>query len=777
MFTHPTLLWGLLFLAAPLLIHLINLLRRRRIEWGAMEFLLAAFKRHRTRVRMKELLLLLMRLAAVALMVLLVAQPVLKNRLGALAGGIKTHHIFVLDDSFSMGDTDGEKSVFQTAKNVLTQFAEESAQLPVAQQFTLLRTSQARPAHIRPDFQAQRIDSNFVQQVRSILGTFEPSHESAGPTAGLNAVEEIAPETDDENRIVYVLSDFRKRDWFENSDLSRRLEELKEKGVPVRLIDCANVERPNLAISNLVPMAGTRAAGTPLFMSVDVRNFGDTPATNVVVHPETRANGESQTLPAIRIPEIPPGGVVSERFAVRFPLAGSHTIAAALDPDAVMDDNYVCASVDFPAFESVLVIESTSALDAKSPARTLATALSPGGSVNTGLSIRIESPRFLATNPLDDFSVIYLADVATLDPQGVAALEEFLQNGGGVCIFAGQNTDPIFAQKWYREGKGFFPALLRQPTDLAVDYLQKIPDVRVSEHPIFRIFSGKTSALLNSVNIAQYYSLEDESLENLIPMEDDVSSAQRRSASNAAGGELDHESGSADVRIIAALRNNAPLVLEKRYGRGWVILFLTSVDSSWNNWSRGNPSYVVMLLQLQAYLASSRHSEETLCVGEKISFEYSPEEFSPEVRFLTPEGEPLRTIQSVPQKNGQLLAESEWIATPGVYSAEMVPKKNAYPKRFFAINVDAKEGDVAKISSEELAQSLKTAAYEFFSSADFRLGTDVDPGFRLSDWLLYLLALWLLLEMLLATSASYHLKNIELSTGSRPRKSTQGGAK
>ena len=69
MFTHPYLLWGLFCVLLPLVIHLINLLRHRPVEWGAMEFLLAAYRKHRTRVRLLEILLLLLRMGLVALIV------------------------------------------------------------------------------------------------------------------------------------------------------------------------------------------------------------------------------------------------------------------------------------------------------------------------------------------------------------------------------------------------------------------------------------------------------------------------------------------------------------------------------------------------------------------------------------------------------------------------------------------------------------------------------------------------------------------------------------
>src|SRR5438046_3113582 len=96
LFVHPSLLWALPLAGLPLLIHLINMARRRRVEWAAMEFLLTSQRKHRTWIVLKQFLLLLLRTLAIAAVVLMAAQPLLKNRWGALIGGAKTHHVLLL---------------------------------------------------------------------------------------------------------------------------------------------------------------------------------------------------------------------------------------------------------------------------------------------------------------------------------------------------------------------------------------------------------------------------------------------------------------------------------------------------------------------------------------------------------------------------------------------------------------------------------------------------------------------------------------------------------
>ncbi len=803
MFIHPALLWGFALISIPLVIHLINLLRHRRVQWAAMEFLLAAYRKHRTRVRMKELLLLLMRMAAVAIVVLLVAQPILKSKLGALLGGVKVHHIVILDDSYSMSERVQESGTFDNAKRVLTQLADETTRQTFAQQFTLLRTSKSAAGHLKPDFHNIRMDVDFPTQLHGVLENTQPSESAIPVLDALNAIEELAPAAQDEKRIVYVLSDFRRKDWEENTELVEVLKKLDSAGVTLRLVDCAQAETPNLTISDLRAVEGTRAVNVPLMMKVRVTNYSGSAVKNVVVHPQVESSFGSSTgsdstgkgaegtssgtqmLPALNITEIPPHESVEETFPVRFPTAGSHRVTASLDADAILTDNVARCAEEIPPFESVLVIDESA--DATT-SRPLITALAPGGNVNTGLVTRIEAPRFLSTNSLDEFKTIYLLNVSTLDASAITALETFLKNGGGVACFLGDRTDPVLAQKWYRNGEGFFPVLLNGPTDLPIDLLQKVPDMRVSEHPIFRVFSGSAVALLSTVNISRYYSLDDASLSDLVPLETAEAEAKARSRaegtparnraavtdagtsnanadSKAADGTEKEKATDAatkpaggDTLILAQLRNNDPLVLERQYGRGRVVVFLTSADASWNNWSQGNPSYVVAMLQLQAYLSYAQEESSQWYTDAPLVLTLDGSRYLPEVRFFDADVNLLETLQAVLDSRGVLNAVTKPMTKSGFYTAEYTTSEQQPQRRVFAVQVDPKEGDTARIDQEALANLLKDVQYELSSFSVFHYGDESLEGTQLTDFLLYFLVVWLFLEMLLATSASYHLK-------------------
>ncbi|MCA9107647.1 MAG: BatA domain-containing protein, partial [Planctomycetales bacterium] len=106
LFSPSPAVWAGLFglmIALPVLIHLINLFRHRRVKWAAMDFLLQSYKRQRNWIRLKQLLLLLSRIAALVLALMMLGQVGCDNeQLSGVLGGRTVHHYVLVDDSFSM---------------------------------------------------------------------------------------------------------------------------------------------------------------------------------------------------------------------------------------------------------------------------------------------------------------------------------------------------------------------------------------------------------------------------------------------------------------------------------------------------------------------------------------------------------------------------------------------------------------------------------------------------------------------------------------------------
>ncbi|MGH7199093.1 MAG: BatA domain-containing protein, partial [Planctomycetaceae bacterium] len=108
-FFHPAfVIPGAALVAAPIIIHLINRLRFRKVRFAAMEFLFQSRQRNRRRLLIEQLILLAARIAIVLLITVLIARLVLDPAQMSLFRGAQTHHVVLLDDSASMREEIGE---------------------------------------------------------------------------------------------------------------------------------------------------------------------------------------------------------------------------------------------------------------------------------------------------------------------------------------------------------------------------------------------------------------------------------------------------------------------------------------------------------------------------------------------------------------------------------------------------------------------------------------------------------------------------------------------
>src|SRR5689334_218980 len=121
-FLNPGFLGALALVSIPLIIHLLRRRKLKVIRWAAMEFLRQSQKKQSRRLRIEEIILLILRMLIVAIAVLAFTRPVLRS-LGVplLSQNARVHAIIVLDNSFSMGyrHADGKTSWerAQTAAN------------------------------------------------------------------------------------------------------------------------------------------------------------------------------------------------------------------------------------------------------------------------------------------------------------------------------------------------------------------------------------------------------------------------------------------------------------------------------------------------------------------------------------------------------------------------------------------------------------------------------------------------------------------------------------
>jgi hypothetical protein len=408
-------------------------------------------------------------------------------------------------------------------------------------------------------------------------------------------------------------------------------------------------------------------------------------------------------------------------------------LEAKLESDAVETDNTRYFAAEIPASFPVLLIDASAEGD---DGYFLRTALSPGGRNLAGWSPRTEPPSYLRQHEaLKDYAVICLLDVPRLDDAEVAALEEYVEAGGGLAIFLGPLAQrPFYNEQLYRDGAGLLPAPLATPSQLLRQADPATPDVIVTDHPLFRVFAGQRNSFLALAKVNFYYALDA----------------------------LWAPPKSGDVRVLARLRNGAPFVIEKKFGAGRVVTQLCKLSPQstdqgvWSAWAI-NPVFPVYANELIGYLSSSLRRYDVRGVEEPLQIMLAEAKYQPDVKVKAPGvGERAATARADAAKDGQYVVEAPGQVRSGVWEFDLALRDGKSEKRYVAVNVPPGEGDLHRVSEESIAERLRGVDFQFAKASDFSAADDQLAGFRLSDALLYTLAGLLIAEQLFAVATSYH---------------------
>jgi hypothetical protein len=441
-------------------------------------------------------------------------------------------------------------------------------------------------------------------------------------------------------------------------------------------------------------------------------------------------------LPALVLEDIPPRDELTHKFRVQFAGTGAHWLSASLAADAVAVDNRRFFASQLPAARPVLIIDGSP--DGQG-ARQLSLALDPGGNTRTGWAPHAEPVTFLRDpERLAEQAAICLIDVPRLGDDELANLETYVYEGGGVALFVGADADRAFYnERLYRRGEGLLPVPIKRPTQLLDDLQEAAPDVEVTDHPLFRVLAGRRNSFLPLLLVDYYYAVED--------------------------GWTPPDDGS--TRVIASLRNRAPLVVEKRFGNGRVMAQLSELSSGntplgrWTNWSL-NPVFPVLANELVSYLSATRPHDELYAIGQNLTVSVPEAAYEPTFRFLLPTDGPTKAelpIEATPS-DGMLTATLPDVAASGIYELQLQPKEGNPERRAYAFNVPVGEGDLRTVSRSDLTQQLAGIDYQFHDASEMTLDEQHLAGLQMSDALLVTLIVLLLVEQLLAYVFSYHIQ-------------------
>jgi len=483
----PLALAGLAAAAAPLVIHILNRQRFRVLDWAAMDFLLEAASRSRSLLQLRDILLLLLRTAAVALFGLAIARPFLASRAGAggSAGG-PVHAILVLDNSLSMGreKLGGDKTLLDDARARAGQFIER---LPPGSRVSVIPL--CGPAGTF-SFDARRGAEDTKEALDAITVVDRPSSAATAVDLAARAAR-LATDLPDK-RVVFI-GDQQAVAWpseaatLLGSGSGEKGESLNFDGIQVVQVPPDSTD--NTWVESLRLEEGVADLGSPALFTAVIRHEGASARPGVRVG--LAIDGDEVAGKTI---DLEPGQAREVSFAHEFhsvPAQGRPAFAAAtvsLPPDRVPGDD--TRSMIAPVLASVPVVfvdqtgsgDENPRLNRFGETRHLRRLLAPLAAGEESRRNLVEV-RHLKIDALDrdalaDVRLLVIAGVP--DPGPVAPLlREFVSQGGRLVVAAGADFD---AGAWnaaaWLDGAGILPLPLGETVG-------QLPDAAGNLQPFF----------------------------------------------------------------------------------------------------------------------------------------------------------------------------------------------------------------------------------------------------------------------------------------------------
>jgi Aerotolerance regulator N-terminal/von Willebrand factor type A domain len=540
--------WNLIhmgFLAAgaavvvPLVIHLLFRQKPRAVVIGTLQFLRSVVQEHRRRRRVRQWLLLALRMLAVLLLALLFARPYLDQK---AQRGLQQEVVLLVDRSASMGSRDSQgKSAAERALLALrTELEKYDDNVAVHIAF----------------FDSTGVEELPLEQALTITaGSAATDYQLA-----VSWASDLLASSKRSDRRMVLISDLQR------NGLQRSPPVTLPGGVEVLVQDVGEPLTRNLAIISAEPNSVEIRPDAPIFLRAVVRNFGALQVREIPVKCELR--GHAGTVFVEQTIDISGQGSTTVDLLLPIEKDGLYqgTINIKTD-DALEVDNQRSFAFEARRPERILLVDGQEGRSVfTNETYFLETALRLRTDESSGLSRSFEPERIVWSSGegfprLEGYRAIVLANVGRFSETDGARLEEYLRAGGSVLIFAG---DQVTARSLAPlEKRGLMPGRVARESVAG----RLLVDQWAEKHPALECFADPQHGDLRRILLSRCLPLEELDSEGQMLLQ-------------------------SESRILAA---------ERSVGRGRCLYFGSTADRDWTELPRMR-MYVPLVRQLLAYL-------------------------------------------------------------------------------------------------------------------------------------------------------------------------------
>ncbi|HTY60465.1 MAG TPA: BatA domain-containing protein [Bacteroidota bacterium] len=667
-FLNPFVLFGLAAAAIPVVLHLLNLRKLRTVEFSSVRFLKELQKTSLRRLRIRQILLLVVRTLLIISVVLAFSRPALRVRFGGFGSpAASSTMIIIIDDSPSMNVRDERGTSFARALQAASGLVDIAAE---GDRLYVIPLSELRPGNPLP---APRTP----ESAREALRRMTPSPMSIPLGDALRSIRPLLAGSPDANREVIFAGDGQATQLLPAATVPDSAGVLDPRA---GLFLCASppLRHDNRGVTGGEVLTRIVSEKRPVRFRARISNTGDQQVRESVV--SLYADGARVAQQSL---DIPPRGEVRPVFTFGLKRRGILGCSVQTEDDGFESDNTFAFVVEVPEHIAVLLTGPD-----PSSTRLVSLALTLGGdSLLAGhLSATQTTNDFLPSVDFARFDVIVMCGFEGLNPSAARNVAQFVRDGGGLVAFPHPSADSADVTL-FRELA--LPLPSGPPVSAPAGSFVSFSSIDYA-HPLFEgLFDAGGGPRKGEPSVE--------------------SPVIQRSLMLSAG-----EKG---ARVIG-LTNGHAFLVDQGVGAGRVLVFAVDAGTAWSDFPLKG-LFAPLLHRGIAYTGSRASPQRSLAPGDPLEFSVRLRSFTNRDTYTitSPDGRTTKVVPAFSPGTGTARFSGGTALEPGVYRLSRDGRgagEQGSDIAALAVNIPPRESDLRSASEEEIgafgaAEGMKPA--------------------------------------------------------------------
>ncbi|MGE5411542.1 MAG: BatA domain-containing protein [Clostridiales bacterium] len=648
-FLNPAVLIGLIATAIPVLLHLLNLRKLKRIEFSTLTFLKELQKNKIRKVKLKQWLLLAIRCLIILLVVGSFARPALQGiSIGGATSSAKTTAVFIIDNTFSMSILNEKGSNFNRAKQVIKSLCNELQQ---GDEVALIPIADASNSEIK-------VTTNF-QDFKKKLNDLDISSQTGTMNNALVKAAELLGNSKNFNKEIYLLTDFQKNGLIEANQSPSNLSELLNDKVKLYSFDFSGKDIFNLGIGKLELNNQILQKDRPISFTAQITNYSKTQSANNSVV-SLFINGERSAQQSV---SLQPGETKKVVFETILKSAGLIDATAELEDDDLLQDNKRSLNFLIPEKISVVLFAEN---ESDAHFVELALLATEQGNNSNVINITKRNLNQISSVDLNNYNVALIVGSETIG--FTDRLTDYLLKGGSIFLMPGSGSN-------LSNFRNLTQRLQLPSPESAAGSMNNYQTAAVFdkvdfEHPVFlNLFAKEAKKQVESPEIYYYFK-----------------------ASAKQGG-----------KTIISLIDNSPFLSEYSVGKGKVLLMYSAPALTWSNFPLKG-LFAPLINKSVYYLSSKDNNQTDHFAGEDVLLNLQNNTL-PQIKIVRPDK--TEEFISLDKTNQGFLSYHNTSLTGNykVFSGDKII--DAFP-----VNANPSESDITKLTKGEFDDYLKKISFK-----------------------------------------------------------------